>query len=122
MHLVTHANIDGSSQLPAPELRSLTLSNLDILFGVEEKLSDTLAQRHERNAGLESLVVWSCRVHGDKDEARLRELVKSVTWEGVEEMGSEYDGEEEEIETEEDRCNRRAYNKIYYRYAPGYKG
>ena len=81
----------------------MTLSNLDILFGVEEKLSDTLAQRHERNAGLESLVVRSCRVHGDKDEARLRELAKSVSWEGVEEMGSEYDGE---IETEEDRCNR----------------
>ena len=73
----------------------MTLSNLDILFDLKQKLPDTLAQRRERGVGLEGLVIQSCRVHSDGEEAKLKELVGKVAWEDVTEMGSDYEASEE---------------------------
>lgn len=80
----------------------MTLSNLDILFCNNTKLSDTLMWRRVCNVGLESLVVRSCCVDRDRDRIRFEELVKDVTWEDVRVMGSDNDGTETESDEEAD--------------------
>jgi hypothetical protein len=81
-----------SDQPTAPKLQSLTLRNLDILFRAPRKLLDTLDGRSGHRVGLESLVIQSCRVTTGEYEEDLRDRVEKVTWENVEEMGSDYDG------------------------------
>lgn len=88
----THMCTVKSDQPTAPKLQSLTLRNLDILFEVHHKLLDTLDRRSGHRVGLESLVIYSCRVTTGEYEEDLRDRVEKVTWEYVEEMGLDYDG------------------------------
>jgi hypothetical protein len=88
----------------------LTFHNIDVLSRVHQKLLDTLKRRSDHDVGLESLAVQSCRVVTNDYETDLMDRVKKVTWEDVEEVGSDYDGTEtEEEETDSDYSDESDY-------------
>jgi len=74
---------DGFFGPPTPNLQSLTLTNIDMRFGLDQKLLDTLDELHQHEICLENLVVRSCHVYDDGTEEQLAELVTEVTWEDV---------------------------------------
>ena len=82
-------------------MESLTLSNLDILFGREEQLWAILEGRLYRNTGLKELVVRSCLVHDDEYGGGLMDMVEDVWWEDMIVMGSDYEGTDEGSDSDE---------------------
>jgi len=67
----------------APELESLTLSHLEILYVRRRQLLSILKEWRDRNFGLKHLAVRSCRIHGTEVESKLKGLVKNVKWDNV---------------------------------------
>ena len=72
---------------------------------------NALNGRCDRNVGLKSLVIQSCRVHKVEYVSELLELVKEVNWGNIEVMGSNYEGsddytdaDESDDESEEQHC------------------
>jgi len=88
-------------QPPFPNLESLTLSNLDILFDCEVDLLSVLKGRRECDIGLKKLVIRSCRVHNAEYASKLRELAKEVKWDNVEVVGSDYEDTDDDTGTDE---------------------
>lgn len=69
----------------------MSLRDLDILSGQDVKLLDVLQRRSDYDIGLKSLVIQLCRVPTGGYREELEERVEEVTWEGVEEISSDYD-------------------------------
>lgn len=69
--------------ISAPNLQSLTLTNIGIHPDPNQGLLGALYDRRDKNA-LKSLVVRSCHVYDDRYEKWLGELVEKVTWDDVE--------------------------------------
>ena len=90
-------HVDGKVQQPLPKLVSLTLSRIDLLHGTLENLLDVLGRMRDDNNRLKRLIVEGCRVHRGVDvEEFTEELVEEVEWTDVEEMGSDYEGSDED--------------------------
>ena len=92
---------------------------------MQQKLLDTLQRRSEHRIGLKSLVVHSCRVTTSEYAANFRDQVKEVTWEDVDEMGSDFDGTEPEEEPDYDDSDESDdsdywYPHSAYRRYPGF--
>ena len=87
----THAHTGEQDQQIFPKLESLTLSDLDILFGYDEKLLGVLKGRRDCNIGLKKLFIHSCRVHRVEWKSELKKLVKGVKWQNVEAVGVDYE-------------------------------
>lgn len=90
-----------SPHLPlVPKLKSLTLSHLDVLYGLNLELLTVLKGRRDQNIGLKNLIVRSCRTHeGDKE--KLREVVKKVKWVNVVEKSADAEETEEDSDSDE---------------------
>lgn len=57
---------------------------------------DVLQGRYDRKIGLKRLVIQSCRVHtADDDELSAKGLVGEIKWIDVEEMGSDFEGSDQ---------------------------
>ena len=93
-----HCGVDGHFPPVLPELESLTLSHLDVLFGSEGKLLDFLRLKRNHHRGLKNLVLRWCRVH--KEELRLKfgGWVGKVGWNNVTAVGSDFQGSDSESE------------------------
>lgn len=115
-HGIAYTSADESSQPLAPELQSLTLSDLYIPSRLKGKLSNFLSWRREHNMGLEILDVRSCHVDNAAHEMNLKESVKEATWENVTDSPY-YESESEHEDTEEEAIQRRMYHKYYSQYA-----
>jgi len=85
----------------APKLQSLTLHNIDVLFGQQRKLLDLLKNRNDHQIILKRLVLQSCRVPTVEYKSNLKALVGRVTWDNVTEVGSDYESETDETDSEE---------------------
>lgn len=68
--------------LPAPNLQSLVLNNLEIRPDRDQGLLGVLYDRHDKTP-LKSLAVRSCLVYDDRYEEWVKELVEKVTWDDV---------------------------------------
>ena len=95
---------------------TLTLSRLDFLHGVEEDILDVLRGRRDRNIGLKRLSIQSCRVHRDHDdEGYFEGLVEEVEWIDVEDMGTDYEGTDEDpSEDESDYISEYRFLRYHY--------
>jgi hypothetical protein len=102
------------NQQITPKLQSLTLRDLDVLLTVQHQLLDTLEKRSRHHVGLKNLVVHSCRVTTSEYAVDLRDRVKKVTWENVEEMGSDFDGTEPEVEPDYDDFDESDESDYWY--------
>jgi hypothetical protein len=107
-------------QQTTPKLHSLTLRDLDVLLTAQQKLLDTLEKRSKHHVGLKSLVVHSCRVTTNEYAANLRTRVKKVTYEDVEEMGSDFDGTDTEEESDYDDLDESDDDYWYPHHAYGH--
>jgi len=92
---VTYVRTAESVRIPAPNLQSLTLSNLDIYPDPNEGVLGVLYDRRDGIA-LKSLVVRSCCVYDSRYEGWVKPLVERVTWDDV----SEIELSDEDSETE----------------------
>jgi len=75
---------------------------------------DVLRGRRDCNAGLQKLVIQSCRVHKDEYRSKLKELVKKVKWENVKVVRLDYRETDDDTDDLEDECE--IYSCPSYRF------
>ena len=93
---------DNPAQRLVPKLTTLTLSRLDFLHGVVDDTLDFLRGRRKRKIGLKLFVIQLCRVHRtDDDTLGLAKLVKETRWIDAEVMGSDYEGSDNALDSDE---------------------
>ena len=98
---ITHIRIAEPYRPTSPKLQSLTLHNIDVLFRQQRKLLDLLKNRNDHQIILKRLVLQSCRVPTVEYKSGLKALVGRVTWDNVTEVGSDYESETDETDSEE---------------------
>jgi len=112
---VTDTYAGKSAQQPVHKLVSLTLSDLDFLLATEQDMLAVLQGRRDCKVGLERLIIQRCRVRrANNDTLGFKELVGKVEWINVDEMGSYYDGSDEDPDSDESDYPLNEYDLYFF--------